>query len=352
MSITEIEKRYPHLQITRQSLASGMKAEHIAEVVVGQPEFLDAVNYLERGVAVHREELVFAHRNHTLVAEVAYRGGVFHVLVSAVYTYIFLMVEGGVVPVALPVVVGEYDGLGRVYRVRHRLPARRHFFAVGEISRRVDGRFRHVACTCSVGSVEHKVGVRALKGGRTHYGEIFPGVGEVPPAGRGREAYLGVEDYVRLLVGVALAGGDYDYAVGCAASVYGCRGGVFEHLYGFDVVRIDFGEGALDTVHQAERVIHSQAAGILRNVSKITDTVQMGQTIALVETKQGEVPVYATLTGLLRGLLRDGYPVSEGFKIADIDPRLDEYSNCFTISDKARCIAGGAGQRPERGRCV
>ena len=90
-----------------------------------------------------------------------------------------------------------------------------------------------------------------------------------------------------------------------------------------------------------ERVIHSPAAGILRNVSKITDTVQMGQTIALVETKQGEVPVYASLTGLLRGLLRDGYPVSEGFKIADIDPRLDEYSNCFTISDKARCIAGG-----------
>ena len=90
-----------------------------------------------------------------------------------------------------------------------------------------------------------------------------------------------------------------------------------------------------------ERVIHSPAAGILRNVSKITDTVEKGQIIALVETAQGEVPVYATLTGLLRGLLRDGYPVSEGFKIADIDPRLDEYSNCFTISDKARCIAGG-----------
>ena len=25
----------------------------------------------------------------------------------------------------------------------------------------------------------------------------------------------------------------------------------------------------------------------------------------------------------------------------DIDPREDEYENCFTISDKARCIAGG-----------
>ena len=90
-----------------------------------------------------------------------------------------------------------------------------------------------------------------------------------------------------------------------------------------------------------ERVIHSPAAGILRNVSKITDTVEKGQIIALVETEQGEVPVYATLTGLLRGLIRDGYPVPMGFKIADIDPRLDEYDNCFTISDKARCIAGG-----------
>jgi hypothetical protein len=47
------------------------------------------------------------------------------------------------------------------------------------------------------------------------------------------------------------------------------------------------------------------------------------------------------LDGLLRGLIRDGYPVKKGLKIADIDPRLQEYDNCFTISDKARCIAGG-----------
>ena len=46
------------------------------------------------------------------------------------------------------------------------------------------------------------------------------------------------------------------------------------------------------------------------------------------------------LSGLLRGLIRDGYPVTKGFKIADIDPRKEELQNCFTISDKARCIAG------------
>lgn len=90
-----------------------------------------------------------------------------------------------------------------------------------------------------------------------------------------------------------------------------------------------------------ERVIYSPAAGIVRNVCRITDTVHKGQTIAFIETDNGKTPVTATLDGLLRGLIRDGYPVSEGFKMADIDPRTEEYENCFTISDKSRCIAGG-----------
>ena len=90
-----------------------------------------------------------------------------------------------------------------------------------------------------------------------------------------------------------------------------------------------------------ERVIHCPANGILRNVRKITDTVSKGEVIAVVETAEGNVPVEATLDGILRGLIRDGYPVGIGFKMADIDPRTEEYNNCFTISDKARCIAGG-----------
>ena len=90
-----------------------------------------------------------------------------------------------------------------------------------------------------------------------------------------------------------------------------------------------------------ERVMHSPAKGILRNVKKITDTVTKGDVIALIETEEGNVPVEATLDGILRGLIRDGYPVTKGFKVADIDPRVEEYNNCFTISDKARCIAGG-----------
>ena len=90
-----------------------------------------------------------------------------------------------------------------------------------------------------------------------------------------------------------------------------------------------------------ERVIHSPEEGTIHHICHITDTVEKGQEIAQIQTTDGPVSVYASISGLLRGLIRDGYPVTKGFKIADIDPRADEYDNCFTISDKARCIAGG-----------
>ena len=89
-----------------------------------------------------------------------------------------------------------------------------------------------------------------------------------------------------------------------------------------------------------ERVMHALAEGILRNAASIGDIVEARAVIAEIETENGTVPVEASLSGLLRGLIRDGYPVTKGFKIADIDPRKEELQNCFTISDKARCIAG------------
>ena len=89
-----------------------------------------------------------------------------------------------------------------------------------------------------------------------------------------------------------------------------------------------------------ERVMHAQAEGILRNAASIGDIVEARAVIAEIETENGTVPVEASLSGLLRGLIRDGYPVTKGFKIADIDPRKEELQNCFTISDKALCIAG------------
>lgn len=124
---------------------------------------------------------------------------------------------------------------------------------------------------------------------------------------------------------------------------------VIETMRGHDLGRVLYegtavpntGIPGLISGYGKERVLHSPACGRMKGVKKITDTVQKGEMIAEIQNGENAVPVYATMDGLLRGLLRDGYEVCEGFKIGDIDPRVDEYKNCFTISDKARCIAGG-----------
>ncbi len=98
----------------------------------------------------------------------------------------------------------------------------------------------------------------------------------------------------------------------------------------------------------SERVIHAPAAGYIHDVRKIGDIVQKGDEIARIYLDKGSydnalseyVPVNATITGIIRGLIREGYYFKKGFKIADIDPRESELTNCFTISDKARSIAG------------
>ena len=49
---------------------------------------------------------------------------------------------------------------------------------------------------------------------------------------------------------------------------------------------------------------------------------------AALETPEGErIPVKTQISGILRGLLRDGYPVPKGFKVADVDPRREELEN-------------------------
>lgn len=96
--------------------------------------------------------------------------------------------------------------------------------------------------------------------------------------------------------------------------------------------------------YTAQRVIHSPASGPMTFVPDVQGRpidigalVTQGQVIARV----GEEPVYATLTGVLRGLIREGYPVTKGLKIADIDPRPEQAAFCDTVSDKARSIGGG-----------
>jgi xanthine dehydrogenase accessory factor len=84
-----------------------------------------------------------------------------------------------------------------------------------------------------------------------------------------------------------------------------------------------------------ERVLRAPEEGEFRSTLRIGDRVEPGATVGQV----ADSAVRARIGGVLRGLIRPGTRVSAGLKIGDIDPR-GVVAHCFTISDKARAIAG------------
>lgn len=85
-----------------------------------------------------------------------------------------------------------------------------------------------------------------------------------------------------------------------------------------------------------ERVLRATASGKIKNTCDIGCLVNKGDIISVINNS----PVTASISGVIRGLIIDGFKVFEGQKIGDIDPRgKTEY--CNTISDKARTISGG-----------
>ncbi len=86
-----------------------------------------------------------------------------------------------------------------------------------------------------------------------------------------------------------------------------------------------------------ERVLRAPSDGELKAIGRIGDSVIAGEVIARV----GNGEVRAPFDGILRGLVHDGLTVKAGTKIGDVDPRANR-ENCFTISDKALAIGGGA----------
>jgi len=85
-----------------------------------------------------------------------------------------------------------------------------------------------------------------------------------------------------------------------------------------------------------ERVLRTMKKGIFHPQKSIGDRVDRGSVVAVVD----DFPVIAKISGVLRGLLREGVEVKKGMKVGDVDPRSKKES-CFTISDKARAIGGG-----------
>lgn len=87
-----------------------------------------------------------------------------------------------------------------------------------------------------------------------------------------------------------------------------------------------------------ERVLYAPQAGTIEVLQDIGNRVTKGEVIARI----GKAELVAPISGLVRGMIRNETRVAKDLKIGDIDPRIDEKENCYTISDKARCISGGA----------
>jgi len=88
--------------------------------------------------------------------------------------------------------------------------------------------------------------------------------------------------------------------------------------------------------YTVERVLRTMKKGVFHPQKGIGDRVNKGSVVAVVD----DFPVMAKISGIVRGLIREGVEVKKGMKVGDIDPR-GKRESCFTISDKARAIGGG-----------
>lgn len=88
--------------------------------------------------------------------------------------------------------------------------------------------------------------------------------------------------------------------------------------------------------YSKERVIHAPGSGTFQPERAIGDLVAKGDVLGFL--MPDHIPVTASMPGLLRGMIREGYPVTRGLKIMDIEPRIEERALCFQISDKAKKI--------------
>ena len=86
-----------------------------------------------------------------------------------------------------------------------------------------------------------------------------------------------------------------------------------------------------------ERVLRATADGFLQWNFDIGDVITAETAVGSVNN----IPIIAPFDGVLRGLIAGETAVKTGMKIGDLDPR-GNVANCFTISDKALSIGGGA----------
>ena len=109
---------------------------------------------------------------------------------------------------------------------------------------------------------------------------------------------------------------------------------------GFSAREQDIENSTVGYARNVEHLLFAPEDGQLEMLRSISLMVKRGESLAHLHTKDGQIiELKATIDGVLRGALHTGSQVVKGQKVADIHPTMGQ-EECFTISDKARCIAG------------
>lgn len=95
----------------------------------------------------------------------------------------------------------------------------------------------------------------------------------------------------------------------------------------------DTGKPAPVHGYSLERVVYTPDAGMFKACLEIGDAVQEGQVLG----KIGDNVIVSKISGVVRGLIREGITLPKWTKVADIDPRGKKEA-CYKISDKAIII--------------
>jgi xanthine dehydrogenase accessory factor len=126
--------------------------------------------------------------------------------------------------------------------------------------------------------------------------------------------------------------------VNCDAVIETRRSHALGRVYWHGTAQPDSGQPEGDP----NRVLRAPSDGLFVGYKHIGEHCEAGERLAAIES-EGEnktIGINAPLSGMLRGLIRDGVRVTKGLKVGDIDPR-DDRSACFLVSDKALAIGGG-----------
>jgi xanthine dehydrogenase accessory factor len=124
----------------------------------------------------------------------------------------------------------------------------------------------------------------------------------------------------------------------CDAVVETRRSHTLGRVYWHGTAQPDSGQPEGDP----RRVLRAPAEGIFIAHKLIGEHCEAGELLAEVAAENGNqnFSIIAQLSGVLRGLIREGIRVTKNLKVGDIDPR-DDRSACYLVSDKALSIGGG-----------